>query len=427
MPPNSPGKALNSTGKRGRSVKRNQGTKSAFFRSLSKKQAYAVANVFYNYFALGIVLILLGSVLPALQKEYGLDYKTSGLLLSMQSVGYLIVSLAAGYMSVYIGLKRSYVILAAGSAVGMTMLLLSGNPVWLFCAMALVGFSKGASTNYNNQIMSELSNGDAGPINVLHACFAIGACLGPLIVLLCSGFDPTGWHMAVIAAAVLSLIGVVLSSRMKLEERSAAGRNKTKTVSYGFFREKIFWVICLIVFFDQCVETTMMGWLTSFYSGTGIASGNSSQYVTTVLWISLLAGRMICSVVSGRVRPPRMILILSASQLVFLSFLLRAHTLPLMLAATIGLGLSTSGMYGTSVAGTGDLFSRYPVCMGFFTMLASLGAVIAPQLVGIVADRYDIRAGLAVLLPAAAAQLLMAVYLAAGCKKMKGGNAGDRQ
>ena len=104
------------------------------------------------------------------------------------------------------------------------------------------------------------------------------------------------------------------------------------------------------------------------------------------------------------------ILVMAAGQLGFLYLLVHSRSFGMMMVATVGLGLSMSGMYGTSVSNAGDLFARYPVCMGFFVLLTSMGAVVAPSAVGVVANVAGMRAGLAVLLIAAVALISMAVY-----------------
>ena len=48
--------------------------------------------------------------------------------------------------------------------------------------------------------------------------------------------------------------------------------------------------------------------------------------------------------------------------------------------------------------------------MGFFVLMTSMGAVIAPAIVGIVADAAGMRTGLASVLLAAAALVIMALY-----------------
>ena len=386
--------------------------KQGFFRSIGRDNCYIVANLFYAYFAQGVAVIMLGAVLPALKADYALNYQVGGMLLSVQSIGYAISGLGAGFLPLYFGLKNSFIGMTSGLAIGMGMLLISGNPVWLLIAMALIGINKGSVTNYNNQIISDLAKGNAGPLNLLHAFFAIGACLAPVVVLLCGKADPTGWRLAVLIAAVVGALGLLAMTRMKLDNTRSVGKAKEKKVpvSYGFFREKIFWVTILIGFFYQAIEGVIMGWLTSFFVDSGVMTNDFAQVVTSTLWISLLVGRLGCSGLAARFRPYQMILVMAGGQLLFLHALVHSHSFAAMMAATIGLGLSMSGMYGTTVSNAGDLFARYPVCMGFFVLMTSMGAVIAPAIVGIVADAAGMRTGLASVLIAAAALVIMAVY-----------------
>lgn len=384
--------------------------KESFFRSIGRDNLYIVGNLFYAYFAQGFALIMLGAILPMLKADYALNYQVGGMLLSVQSVGYAAAGLGAGFLPLYFGLKRSFILLTSGVAIGMGMLLASGNPVWLLIAMALIGISKGAVTNYNNQIMSDLARGNAGPLNLLHAFFAIGACLAPLAVLLCARVDASGWRLAAAVATAVAVLGLLAMSRMKMDGAPSGGEAESAPVSFGFFREKIFWVTVLIVFFYQCIEASLMGWLTSFFVDSGVMTNDFAQVVTSALWIALLAGRFGCSAVAVRFRPYQMILVMAAGQLGFLYLLVHSRSFGMMMVATVGLGLSMSGMYGTSVSNAGDLFARYPVCMGFFVLLTSMGAVVAPSAVGVVANVAGMRAGLAVLLIAAVALISMAVY-----------------
>ena len=383
----------------------------SFFQRIGKDKRYIVFNLFFAYFSLGVALIMLGSVLPVLKSDYALNYQVGGMLLSVQSIGYAVAGLGAGFLPLYLGLKKSFILLTSGTCIGMGMLLASGIPVWLLIAMGLIGISKGAVTNYNNQIMTELAEGDAGPLNLMHAFFAIGACLAPLIVLVCGKIDASGWRLAVFLSAAAVGVGLIAMFRMKMQDTEPTqehSENKTK-VSYGFFKEKIFWITMLICFFYQGIEGTMMGWLTSFFVDSHVMTDSFAQVVTSTLWIALLIGRISCSRLAAKFKPSQMILAMAIGQFVFLTMLVTNHSFVGMMIATIGLGLSMSGMYGTSVSNAGDLFTRYPVCMGFFVLMTSSGAVVAPAVVGAVANASNMRLGISCLLLAAVALVVMAL------------------
>ena len=69
-----------------------------FFSSLGKRKLGVVLNLFYAYMSLGLVLIMLGSILPEMKADYALSYQVGGALLSVQSVGYVLAGLLAGYL-----------------------------------------------------------------------------------------------------------------------------------------------------------------------------------------------------------------------------------------------------------------------------------------------------------------------------------------
>ena len=351
--------------------------KKGFFVSLGKRKLGVVLNLFYAYMSLGLVLIMLGAILPDLKADYALSYQVGGALLSVQSVGYVLAGLLAGYLPLLLGIKVSYILIQLSVTLGFIMLLISGNPVWLLIAMLLIGVGKGGITNYNNLLMNIYSEGNAGPLNILHACFAAGAVIAPLIALAVSG-----WRMAVIigcVCCVASLVFLVLAgfSDADLEnadsaDAAAAGteEGRKKKVDYGFLKEKLFWVTVLICFFYQAVEASFMGWMTSFLIDTGVLT-----LITTVFMILLLLNRS----------PAGLII------------------------ATAGIGLGMSGMFGTSVSNAGDIFSRYPVCMGFFVFLASMGAIVAPAIIGVVANKAGMHTGMSTLLVFAACMVAAAV------------------
>ena len=389
-----------------------------FFASIGRRKTYVVIELFLVYLVLGIGLIMLGSVLPDLRTAYALDYKTGGTLLSIQSVGYLGVGLVTGVLSVKLGLKRAYLILYALMPVGFIMLLTGSAPLWLMAAMLLTGLSKGAVTDYNNRIMSEYANGNAMPLNFLHAFFAFGACVAPLLVLFCQGMGANGWRIAMSAASVLLVGALVFGLFMQIDsEKPAEGYQAPAGGGFGFFRERLFWQTTAIGFFYQAVEASMMGWLTSFYVDSGALESGAAQIVTALLWIALLVGRFSCSVIAAHYKPWQMILVMCIGIAAFLALLVCGTALPVLLAATIGLGLCMSGMYGTSVANASAIFSRYPASMGIFVTLTGVGAAVAPTAVGLVADLANIRFGFAVLLIAAVLLVIAAIMNAAYFKR----------
>ena len=386
-----------------------------FFSSLGKRKLGVVLNLFYAYMSLGLVLIMLGSILPEMKADYALSYQVGGALLSVQSVGYVLAGLLAGYLPYLLGIKISFILIQLSVTVGFIMLLVSGNPVWLLIAMFLIGIGKGGITNYNNLLMNIYSEGNAGPLNILHACFAAGAVIAPLIAMMVTGWRPAVMIGCVCCAASLAFLLPAGFSDKDLETSDTpdtaerAEDSRKKKVDYGFVREKLFWVTVIICFFYQAVEASFMGWMTSFLIDTGVMAESLAQFTTSVLWMALMAGRLLCSAAATKFSPRSMILALTLITTGFMVFLLQTKSPAGLIIATAGIGLGMSGMFGTSVSNAGDIFSKYPVCMGFFVFMTSMGAIVAPAIIGSVANTQGMHIGMSTLLIFAACMVVAAI------------------
>ena len=389
--------------------------KAGFFSSLGKRKLGVVLNLFYAYMSLGLVLIMLGSILPEMKSDYALSYQVGGALLSVQSVGYVLAGLLAGYLPFVLGIKISFILIQLSVTLGFVMLLVSGNPVWLLAAMFLIGIGKGGITNYNNLLMNIYSEGNAGPLNILHACFAAGAVIAPLIAMVVAGWRPAVIIGCVCCAASLAFLLPAGFSDKDLEtsdapDISASAENSgKKKVDYGFVKEKLFWVTVIICFFYQAVEASFMGWMTSFLIDTGVMAESLAQFTTSVLWMALMAGRLLCSAAATKVSPRSMILALTLITTGFMVILLQTKSPAGLIIATAGIGLGMSGMFGTSVSNAGDIFSKYPVCMGFFVFMTSMGAIVAPAIIGSVANTQGMHIGMSTLLIFAACMVVAAI------------------
>ena len=386
-----------------------------FFSSLGKRKLGVVLNLFYAYMSLGLVLIMLGSILPEMKSDYALSYQVGGALLSVQSVGYVLAGLLAGYLPFVLGIKISFILIQLSVTLGFVMLLVSGNPVWLLAAMFLIGIGKGGITNYNNLLMNIYSEGNAGPLNILHACFAAGAVIAPLIAMVVTGWRPAVIIGCVCCAASLAFLLPAGFSDKDLEtsdapDVSASAENSgKKKVDYGFVKEKLFWVTVIICFFYQAVEASFMGWMTSFLIDTGVMAESLAQFTTSVLWMALMAGRLLCSAAATKFSPRSMILALTLITTGFMVILLQTKSPAGLIIATAGIGLGMSGMFGTSVSNAGDIFSKYPVCMGFFVFMTSMGAIVAPAIIGSVANTQGMHIGMSTLLIFAACMVVAAI------------------
>ena len=417
----------------------------AFWTRLPGYRRLVVLELYFVYFSLGVAVILIGSILPSLQKANSLSYAQSGNLLSVQSIGFLLIGLVTGEAVRRLGIKWSYALTVAFLPVGMFMLVLGGNFLFLSAAMFLVGLSKGAITDYNNRVISDYAEGEAGPINSLHIFFAIGACLAPFGVLAMNRLSPdSGWLYAMTLSAVIAVFAVVFAVFVKTdltagsEAAAAAGKQSDDsrtnaspadagnlnaagsgttaasategTGTLSFFREPLFLWTLLMGICDQALESSLMGWLTTYYLETGLVGEAASQLTTSLLWVCFLIGRIICMIIAAKWRPYSMLLVLGTGTALFMILLTISPGAPVLFLSTAGLGLCLSGVYGTAVSNASHIFSRYSSAMGLYVTIAGIGGAAAPAAIGLLSDLFNIRIGFMVL-AAVSVLLAFAVFM----------------
>lgn len=359
------------------------------WKTMSKPHRYITVDIFLAYLVMGIYLILIGSALPSMKAEYHISYQTGGLMMSAQQIGYLTMGLLTSTIAAKFGAKRSYLITEAFALIGLALMMFFGNPWVLLFAMLLTGLAKGCTGNFGNQIVSNVSGGDAGMLNLAQAFFAVGACAAPIIALVCGA----SWRMSFVICIVTGVIVLLHGVRVHIGHAEFAQEAQGKT-DFGFFRHKLFWLCVLMLLSYLAVETCFMGWTVTYFVDSGTVDEPTAQMMATLLWVAVLIGRFGSAYLSARFQPHHMILAMIAGMIVCFTLLMFGNTFVLMAIGTMGCGMFMGGMYGTTLGGSDDLMERYPMCMGMFIAIPGAGAALTSSIVGTLADRVGIRNGM---------------------------------
>ena len=357
-----------------------------------------IYNIFFSFAIMGVYTIMIGSILPMMRDEYGLSYEMCGSIVSAHNIGNMVAGIFAGAIAMILSVKTAYIIFTAITAVGFALTLFTGNPVFLLCAFLLAGIGRGGCNNYINLAISVTAEGRSAPNNLLHCCFSTGALLAPFIVLLCTKQSEKGWRTVVIFVVVLLAVSLILSSRMDVSriEYGQEGKNVNKT--FAFLKDMRFALPMICLFMYQCIESSMMGWLVSYFVESGYVSESFSQILNSILWASILVGCIVCVAIANKISTPELIKVLSIGLLAFTVVLLVSDSFALAIVATIGIGLSASGLCGTIIACSGEVFAEYAYAMSGLIAVAGAGASLWPYIIGFVAETAGIKAGMSSIL-----------------------------
>ncbi len=391
--------------------------------SLSQKLKVSQENtsllyiMYFAFFCSGMMSTLLGAILPAMKVEYQMSYVLSGMVLSAHQIGNFCAVLIAGFLPYAIGRKKSTLLLCSGIVIGLVLMTLTGNPVFLLIAFAATGIGRGTMSNITNVVVSEVAENKAGGLNFLHASFAVGAFVSPFIAILITSVLGLSWKLCaliVAASEVVALVGISLSrlSNKPVARRSDKGSDFAKSYS--------FWLNTFIMFFYLCGEASIIGWLVTYFKDSGIMGTSLAQSTSSLLWIMVMIGRITCASVSNRVNKNKLILGMGLSMTFFFVLMISTRNVMVIFPSLLGVGVSMSGIYPTTLSTMDSRFNSSTVATGTCIATATVGAILMPMIVGAVAERQGIVGGIGTISIALGIMVaLMIVKLILGRREQK--------
>ena len=363
-----------------------------FYARLDKREKFILNAVFYVFFVNGIFAMVMGSLLPLISREYGLSDTLSGSLISAHSLGNLAAGFVAGILPLYLGRKRSIVMLSSFVVIGFTLMIVTGSPLLLLVAFLFTGISRGSVSNFNNTMVNEVSDSSPSALSFLHSVFAVGAILAPILVIFSTKIaGDNGWRLSAMIIVVLTSLSVFFFSRMEMKEKVAVKEGKK---GYEFLKSQVFWVHAGILFFYLAGEATINGWIVKYFVDANIMSIGYAQGLASMLWMAILAGRLAVSFYGDRIKKETLLLVTTTGTVLFYFLLLSTTNVTLITIAIFGIGLSMAGIYPTTVSKVGKTIKDFPMAMGVLLLLGGIGAIVMPILTGALSDAFGIYAGM---------------------------------
>lgn len=363
--------------------------------------------IYFAFFTSGTMTTMVGAVLPLMIDEYHMSYELSGLVISAHQIGNLSALLIAGFLPYAIGRRKSAVYLCSGIAIGAVLMTLTGSPLVLLVAFAAQGIGRGTSSNICNVVISDFSANKSAALNLLHAVFAVGALLAPVLVMIAVSIDAVGWRgaqwlLAGMCAVVLYFLWNSNLSDAPTQRRNDGSRTFLKSVPY--------WMNVGILFFYLCAEASIIGWLVVYFRDSGIMSTALAQSTATIMWIMIMVGRVATAAVPMGVSRNRLLLGMGLAMLGFFVLMIATRDIVWIMIGLAGIGVSMAGIYPTTVSTLAPRDATSTVAMGTLIATATIGGILMPGVVGVVAQRTSIAGGIATI---TIAILLMLLVIAA--------------
>ncbi len=362
------------------------------FLGVEKDNEALLYRAYLAFFCSGMMTNVLGAILPYMGENYGFSYAFRGTLSSINQMGNLLAVWLSGFLPFMIGRKNSTLLLGSGIVIGLVIMALTGNPLFVALAFILVGLGRGTMSNITNVIVGQYTANKSAGLNLLHATFAVGAVASPFIVAFL-GSDK--WRWPVLAIALMMVVSLVLLATSKLENKKSVKAKDESAIPTSFD----FWLNTAILFFYLCCEASLMNWLVTYFRDSGIFNVAISTIMSSLLWLMILLGRLICAYLSSRIRNKSYLILLMGLMVTGFFILMLTATKPaFIMVGVLGTGFSMSGIYPTTLSTQAKKYNKSTIATGTCIASATLGSIIMPGVIGTVAEGHGIEAGMATIL-----------------------------
>ena len=373
-----------------------------------------VGLAYLSFVSLGLPDGLLGVAWPSIRTFFQLPLDALGALLVTFTIGYLVSSFGSGRIlsHVSIGTLLALSCLAtAASLLGYTL-----APRWgvMVALGGLAGLGAGAvDTGMNIYAATYFS---ARTVNWLHACYGVGATVGPAImsgVLMAN--RPWQWGYGIVGLwQGLLAICFGFTRRWWLPvnpSQEPSGSASGCAASHGHtWRLPVMWWSMAVFFVYTGLEAAAGTWAFSlFHEARAIPIQTAGTWVS-VYWGALTVGRLLAGMVVSIV-PVRLFLRFCIVGIALGAMLLWLHLTSLLSCLGLALmGLSSAPIFPSLIATTPERLGSVHTAHGVGLQIAAavLGQAFVPSLVGMLA-RY---LGLEMIGPSllAASLLLLLLY-----------------
>jgi fucose permease len=341
------------------------------------------------FISLGLPDTVLGVAWPSLRDGFGIAQPDIVFVLAAGITGYFLSGLVAGGLMTKLGVGG--LLTVSSGLVTLALIAYAVAPTFytFFPVATLMGLGSGAiDAGLNGYAARHFS---VRHVNWLHACWGVGASLGPVIMTaaIARGFGYR-FGYATLAVVLGAMASAFLVTRRRWDEPARALETaKVDTPHFGAaIRSGRVWLLMLTFFLYTGLESSVGQWcFTLLREGRGLSVEAAGSW-TAAYWASLTVGRIALGFVVDRWGADRLLRVASFA-LLGGAIAFAASDGPTGRAGLLLMGLSLAPVFPTLMARTparvGTGVARHAV--GFQVSAATLGSALLPGFVGLLVVR----------------------------------------
>jgi fucose permease len=360
------------------------------------RQAWLVPLAFLAFVSLGLPDGVLGVAWPSLRRSFDRPLDQLGLILLATMAGYLASSFSAGAVLERLGVGK--LLVASGLLVAASAAAWAATPWW---APILAGaFVSGLGAGAIDAGVNAFAAARFTPrvITWLHACWGLGAMLGPLVMtaVLAAG---SGWRFGyVLLAASLVAMAACFQATLGLWDLPATEAHPTGRGIAGSLREALreprVRGNALLFFLYTGAESSAGQWAFTLLTESRGTTVSAAGLAASAYWGSIFAGRLAFGALAHHVAPSTLLRLGMAGAPLAALVVSLTRSGAGGFAGLFALGLLLAPIFPLLIAETparvGERHAAHAI--GFQISAATLGAGTLPAAAGLLARHAGLEA-----------------------------------
>ena len=356
------------------------------------------------FFTAGAGLATWFPYIPTVQHRLHLSNGTLGLCLLSAPIGSIGMAQVSANLIGRFGSRDLIRIASILFFVNLPLPVLARNPPMLVASLLVLGAATGLRNVAMNTQAVEVERIYGRPILTgFHAAFSLGslASAGLAVIVIGAGWSP-GKHVALVAAALLTVSAVAARALLRLPDERSAIRTRF-TRPNGTLLKLGTIAICLLI-----AEGAMADWASVFVRNVREGSPRTGAAAYAAFVGAMAIGRLLGDKATQRLGPVQM---LRVGGLLICGGLLVATLAPLTglaIGGFGGVGLGVSCGYPIMISAAGRVRgAATAAALTVVTTIGAIGFLAGPPLIGLIAQATSLR--VALLIVAAMGLLEMAM------------------
>ncbi|WP_115991368.1 MFS transporter [Cohnella lupini] len=344
--------------------------------------------VFGGFLIFGFSENVKGPAIPRMQFDFQLDESQLGVLLALNSLGYLVACSFTGLLSRKIGIKWTGILAFGSMAISGILMYLSTNYATLSASYFLMYIGNGMLEIGLAIMAARIFTRNTGTMmNLSHFFYGLSSMVAPIIAASMMGWNvmggELGWRGMYLIMLSLSILPIIpsLLGRFPQEEHSQEER-----ISLGsLVRDPVAWLIVAILSFGVVSELAVGSWLVNFLEKAYGWEVDKAAGMLSAFFLFFMLARLFLGPITDKIGYTLSIMIFSAFSGICSLAAIFIGEKGAILFAIAGAGIAP--IYPTVMA---LIAKRYPkgtdTAITFTVTLMGIASVIGNLLIGFIID-----------------------------------------